>query len=225
VDADAKAAAIAGAIARGAALPPGTHDTDFRKAAKILEEAVRGFDIDADHDGQGMFWRGKTRDKFVATLPISGDTPIVPGKPDESALIDRTGRPQDDRGGMPRFRPRIPQVRREFLKDWITRGAPDNVPGGEIGIAAEPTPPREPSVAPPPPPAGLSFERDIKPLFRDKDRNRMLFKFDLFKYDDVKQNADKILGAVSSGRMPCDIPWDSNKVATFKTWMDGGLIA
>ena len=36
----------------------------------------------------------------------------------------------------------------------------------------------------------LSFERDIKPLFRAKDRDSMLTAFDLFDYDDVVDNAD-----------------------------------
>lgn len=46
----------------------------------------------------------------------------------------------------------------------------------------------------------------------------MLFMFDLFVYDHVKANAVDILGVVSEGRMPCDVPWDSNKIAT---WMTG----
>jgi hypothetical protein len=216
VDADAKAAAVADAIARAAALPAGTLATEFRKAVSILDEAVRGFTIAAPHR---HFWRGVNR-----TDLLDGGR-IVPGDPDGSSLIHRISLDQSDEDGMPRERPRIARERIDFLRDWITRGAPDNVPGGEIGIAAEPTLPREPNVPPPPPPAGLSFERDIRPLFRDKDRNRMLFKFDLFKYDDVKQNAGDILDVVSSGRMPCDIPWDSSKVAKFKDWMDGGLIA
>ena len=31
----------------------------------------------------------------------------------------------------------------------------------------------------------LSFKRDIKPMFREKDRDAMLQAFDLFDYDDV----------------------------------------
>ena len=98
------------------------------------------------------------------------------------------------------------------------------MPAGEVGVAAEPMPPREPAAGPPPPPAGLSFAQDVRPLFRDKDRNRMLFMFDLFVYDDVKANAVDILDVVSAGRMPCDVPWDSSKIAIFKKWMDDGLL-
>jgi hypothetical protein len=51
-----------------------------------------------------------------------------------------------------------------------------------------------------------------------------LFMFDLFVYDDVKANAVDILDVVSAGRMPCDVPWDSSKIAIFKKWMDDGLL-
>ena len=149
---------------------------------------------------------------------------IVPGDPDGSSLIQRLSLDQADPGGMPRERPRIAAERIAFLRDWIARGAPDNVPAGEVGVAAEPTLPREPAAGPTPPPAGLSFAQVVRPLFRDKDRNRMLFMFDLFVYDDVRANAVAILDVVEAGRMPCDIPWDSNKIATFKKWMDDGLL-
>ena len=48
----------------------------------------------------------------------------------------------------------------------------------------------------------LSFERDIKPLFRTKDRESMLSAFDLFDYTDVADNADAIVGTLRSGQMP-----------------------
>lgn len=50
----------------------------------------------------------------------------------------------------------------------------------------------------------LSFERDIKPLFRAKDRDSMMAAFDLFDYGDVVDNADAIVGSLRSGQMPCD---------------------
>ena len=43
---------------------------------------------------------------------------------------------------------------------------------------------------------GLSFERDIRPMFRDKDRDSMLSAFDLFDYADVADNADAIVGSL-----------------------------
>jgi hypothetical protein len=40
-----------------------------------------------------------------------------------------------------------------------------------------------------------SFERDIKPLCRTKDRDSMLAAFDLFDYADVVEHADAIVSA------------------------------
>ena len=41
----------------------------------------------------------------------------------------------------------------------------------------------------------VSFEEDIKPLFRPMDRESMAWAFDLALYDDVKENATAILEA------------------------------
>jgi hypothetical protein len=68
----------------------------------------------------------------------------------------------------------------------------------------------------------VSFERDIKPLFRERDRGAMEWAFDLWSHDDVSANADAILGQVESGSMPCDAPWDADRVDTFRLWAQGG---
>ena len=39
----------------------------------------------------------------------------------------------------------------------------------------------------------VSFERDIKPLFRDRDRGAMKFFIDLWSHDDVARESDAIL--------------------------------
>ena len=44
-----------------------------------------------------------------------------------------------------------------------------------------------------------SFARDIRPLFRDKNVERMRFAFDLSNYDDVKSNAVGIHARLSDG--------------------------
>ena len=51
------------------------------------------------------------------------------------------------------------------------------------------------------------FEQDIKPLFREDDRDAMDYIFDLWSYDDVSANADSILERLDDGSMPCDEPW------------------
>ena len=68
----------------------------------------------------------------------------------------------------------------------------------------------------------VSYEADIRPLFRDKDRERMEFAFDLWSYDDVKDNADALLERLEEGDMPCDGPWPEDQVALFKRWVEAG---
>ena len=68
----------------------------------------------------------------------------------------------------------------------------------------------------------LSYARDIKPMFRQKDRDSMLKAFDLFDYSDVAGHADAILGALRSGKMPCDGAWPATQVEKFQHWMDAG---
>ena len=73
----------------------------------------------------------------------------------------------------------------------------------------------------------VSFDKDIKPLMRDTDRDHMLFMFDLWSYGDVKDNAGDIYDSVSKGRMPpgnAGGPWSKDKVDLFKQWIDGGCL-
>jgi hypothetical protein len=69
----------------------------------------------------------------------------------------------------------------------------------------------------------LSFERDIKPLFRAKDRDSMRAAFDLFDYGDVVEHAGAIVGALRSGQMPCDGAWPGSQVDKLQQWIDAGL--
>ncbi len=71
----------------------------------------------------------------------------------------------------------------------------------------------------------VSYETDIKPLFRDKDRERMEFAFDLWSYEDVKDNAEIILERLSDGDMPCDGAWPDAQVDLFKRWVESGTPA
>lgn len=71
----------------------------------------------------------------------------------------------------------------------------------------------------------VSFDKDIKPLMTEKDREHMEFMFDLWSYKDVKDNADDVYDSVSNGRMPPPQgggPWSKDKVDLFKQWMDDG---
>jgi hypothetical protein len=50
----------------------------------------------------------------------------------------------------------------------------------------------------------VSFETDVKPLFRERDRESMQSHFDLWSHDDVSQHTDAILARLQAGTMPCD---------------------
>ncbi len=69
----------------------------------------------------------------------------------------------------------------------------------------------------------VQFDKNVKPLFRDKDRASMLFRFDLWSYEDVKQHSKFILDRITAGSMPCDGAWPPKKVNIFRTWMEDGM--
>jgi hypothetical protein len=71
----------------------------------------------------------------------------------------------------------------------------------------------------------ISFERDIKPLFREEDRQSMKWAFDLWSHDDVAQNSDAILGRLRDGTMPCDSAWPDQRIAVFQDWVEAGTPA
>jgi hypothetical protein len=66
------------------------------------------------------------------------------------------------------------------------------------------------------------FEKDIKPLFRAKDRDSMMKAFDLWKYDDVVTHAAAILASLDSGKMPCDGRWPHESVELVDRWIKAG---
>lgn len=68
----------------------------------------------------------------------------------------------------------------------------------------------------------VRYEADIKPLFRTRDQQAMLFALDLYSYGDVSQQADAILKRLRSGSMPCDGPWPADRVDLFDRWIRDG---
>ena len=71
----------------------------------------------------------------------------------------------------------------------------------------------------------ISYAQDIKPLFREGDRESMSSAFDLWSYDDVVQNSDAILDRLRDGTMPCDGAWPEEQVDVFQRWVDAGMPA
>jgi len=69
----------------------------------------------------------------------------------------------------------------------------------------------------------VSFEQDIKPLFRAEDHESMAWSFDLSSYDEVKENATAILERLRDGSMPCDGEWPEEQVERFQRWTESGM--
>jgi hypothetical protein len=72
--------------------------------------------------------------------------------------------------------------------------------------------------------ADPTFEDDIRPLFREKDRGSMLNHFDLWSYEDVRDRASAILEVLSNGQMPCDGRWRSEDVDLLRRWIAAGMV-
>lgn len=74
-------------------------------------------------------------------------------------------------------------------------------------------------------PSTVSFAKHIRPLFRDTpDVDSMKeYGLDLSSYEQVKEQAAKILETLESGTMPCDAPWPAVQIALFKRWMEEGM--
>ena len=66
------------------------------------------------------------------------------------------------------------------------------------------------------------FASDIKPLFRERDRQAMQSRFDLWSYDDVSRHAEVILTRLRNGTMPCDGAWPPAQVDLFQRWVESG---
>ncbi|HWG15822.1 MAG TPA: ferritin-like domain-containing protein [Streptosporangiaceae bacterium] len=102
--------------------------------------------------------------------------------------------------------------------DWSAAGPPDTTTQPDTGQPDEPvtlTGPDEP----------VSFKSHIKPMFRARDRQSMLFAFDLWSYDDVRGHAADVLARVANGTMPCDGSWPDGQVQVFRRWTESGTPA
>ena len=101
--------------------------------------------------------------------------------------------------------------------DWGPAGPPDETPSQTSSVDDQEAIPL------PGPDETVSFEANIKPLFREHDRQSMEFAFDLWSRDDVQAHAAEILAQLSSGTMPCDGAWPADRVEVFKRWTESGF--
>ena len=70
-------------------------------------------------------------------------------------------------------------------------------------------------------PSDPSFA-EIRSLFRPTDVESMSFIFDLSSYADVRHYSEEIYERLSDGTMPCDEPWEEQKVQVLRTWVEHG---
>ncbi len=106
--------------------------------------------------------------------------------------------------------------------DWSAAGPPDTAKQPDSG---QPDQPVTQPVTLPGPDEPVSFGRHIKPMFRAKDRQSMLFAFDLWSYDAVRTHATDVLARVANGSMPCDGSWPDAQVQVFRRWTESGTPA
>jgi len=69
----------------------------------------------------------------------------------------------------------------------------------------------------------VTFARDIRPLFNERDVGAMSSRFDLSSYDDVCANAERIYERLAEGTMPCYGAWPPDRVQRFQAWIDSGF--
>jgi hypothetical protein len=51
----------------------------------------------------------------------------------------------------------------------------------------------------------------------------MEWAFDLWRYEDVRDNAPGILERIEDGSMPCDEPWPPERVDRLRAWIQAGM--
>ncbi len=101
---------------------------------------------------------------------------------------------------------------------WTAAGPPDTT-------QTERTEKMDQPITLPGPDEPVSFAAHVKPMFRAKDRQSMLFALDLWSYDDVRAHATDVLDRVANGSMPCDGAWPDQQVQVFRRWTESGTPA
>jgi Ferritin-like len=150
---------------------------------------------------------------------VTGATPVTPHKPAAWTILgERLQELAEVCDGLTAEAPEVlAQVGERLAASAAPLGPPGAaLPGPQAGVPAR-------VVDPPAGDAGApSFERDIRPLFSERDRAAMRWRFDLGEVASVRQHAEAILDQVAAGRMPCDAPWPAERVTLFRRWVQAG---
>jgi hypothetical protein len=150
---------------------------------------------------------------------LTSATPVTPHKPAAWLILgERLRELAEACDGLTADAPEVLSGVRQQLATFAARlGMPGAA--GQEPQADVPAPAVQPPAGDAPIP---SFERDIRPLFTERDRAAMRWAFDLGKAASVRQHAEAILEQVTAGRMPCDAAWPPEPVALFRRWVQAG---
>jgi hypothetical protein len=150
---------------------------------------------------------------------LTSATPVTPHKPAawlilHERLLELAEACEGLTPGAPKVLARVRQQLATFAARLGTPGTAGQEPQADVPAWAVQPPTGD---APVP-----SFERDIRPLFTERDRAAMRWAFDLGEITSVRQHAQAILEQVTAGRMPCDAAWPPGSVALFRRWVEAG---
>jgi CDGSH-type Zn-finger protein/truncated hemoglobin YjbI len=184
-----------------AAMPP---ELPLREAA-VLAEAFGGPAAGDGASGRPSFTE-EQRARWVKLAVRSADETVLPADPQFRAALTA------------------------YL-EWTSRAGDTSPPAWDWGPAGPPveesasasTADDQQEVPLPGPGETVSFAANIKPLFREHDRQSMSFAFDLWSYGDVRAHAAGILERLENGTMPCDGAWPAERVEVFKRWSESGF--
>ena len=187
---------------------------------KLYSETYGGYDrMISQHLGKAL--TEETRARWVELICLSAQEAGLPSDAEFQAAFrsyiewgSRIALENSQLGAKPP--PHMPMPRWW----WVC----DATPGSRVS-ALEPSGAEtaEAAVELPRPDEAVGFEQHVKPLFRERDRKSMKFAFDLWSYDDVRNNAQAILERVKAGTMPCDGAWPSKWVEVFERWTQSGM--
>jgi truncated hemoglobin YjbI len=183
---------------------------------KAYSEHYGGYErMVSRHLGKAL--REDQRARWVQLLCAAADDAGLPADPEWRAAFvsylewgSRLALENAQPGAHPP--PRMPVPR----WSWVN----DATPGARVSALAAGAP--APPIERPGPDDPVSFERHVKPLFREVDRQSMHFAFDLWSPDDVAAHADAILDRLRAGTMPCDGAWPAERVEFFERWLESG---
>jgi CDGSH-type Zn-finger protein/truncated hemoglobin YjbI len=185
---------------------------------KLYSDTYGGYDrMISQHLGKGL--TEEQRARWVELISLSARDAGLPADPEFQAAFhaylewgSRIALENSQPGAKPPPNMPVPKW------GWVC----DATPGSRISALATDAAGAAPEIDLPGADETVSFERHIKPMFRERDRTSMKFAFDLWSQEDVKLNAEGILERLRNGSMPCDGAWPPDWIEVFERWNQSG---